>query len=117
MKKFVLAVSVLLFYSGLSLAADSDLTTSNLQTMIITQGAYATKYSLKVDAENSGAAGDASIHVVAKNRDGFQVNEVFFTGQIGAGEKKVFTTTDTIKRDIADTIQQWEIDRIRKFDK
>lgn len=117
MKRIILALICLLISNALALAADSDITTSNLQTIVITQGAYATKFSLKVDVENVGAAGDASIHVVAKNRDGFQVNEVFFTGPIGAGERKFFTTTDTIKRDIADTIQQWEIDRIRKFDK
>jgi hypothetical protein len=54
---------------------------------------------------------------VAKNRDGFQVNEVFVTGSIGGGESKTFTTTALVKDDISATIDRWEIDRIRKFSK
>lgn len=117
MKQVFLIVFSLLVFVGMAFAEDSDITTNNLQAMVLSQSSNITRYSLKVDVENKGASGEVYLHVVAKNRDGFQVNDVFFTGPIGGDERKVFTTTAVVKKDIASTIDTWEIDRIRKYSK
>lgn len=117
MKTVVSIMVGLLICAGVAAAEESGVEVSDLQVIQISKSPNFTTYSLKADVENRGDEGKVFVHVLAKNREGFQINERFFTGDFMVGERRTLTTTSVVSNEIAANIDQWNIDTIKKFPK
>lgn len=73
-------------------------------------------YSLKIDATNPGPKGVLYVKVVAKNRDGHQLDFLYLSGLVNQGDTRTFTNTKMLSYDLASRLYTWEIDEVRRKD-
>lgn len=119
MKQILLiSIFVLICHFPLLVFADNEgIAVSNLQTRVIYKSSSHSTYSMKADVENAGASGDVTVRLIAKSKDGFELNNTILAGHFESGEKKTLTGTTLARPEIADQIETWEIGNINRYPK
>jgi len=72
-------------------------------------------YSVKADVDNRGAGGQVFIKLVAKNRDGHQIDFVYLKGFLDNRETRTLTTTTMMTYQQGMDARTWEVDSVNIY--
>lgn len=72
-------------------------------------------YSVKADVDNKGESGEVFIKLVAKNRDGHQIDYVYLHGVLDRRESRTLTTTTMMTFQQAMDARVWEVVSASKY--
>jgi len=122
MRRPVLFLIAFLFLAGVSESFDvvppgdsyPDFEVRSFNVKQIESGGLYTRYSMKVDIENSGPSGEFFVTVKAYDKDGFELDSTTFSGFINSGQLKSLTDRFLLSNEHVPNLVEWRIDSVHR---
>lgn len=108
MKKFITAVLFVILSASTQLFA-GEITVSNIATKIV-EGPNSSgdiHYAIKADVTNSGQNNQVSVKLQGIDGDGFELEDLYLSGDIAPGETKTLTDKRIMAEKDYNNIKDW----------
>lgn len=110
MKAIAIALPLLLALLLSGIVSAEEITVSNIECRPLREDSIGNVYyAVKASVTNNGPQGkNVSVHLQGLDRQGFEVEKVFMSGFVAAGQTQSFTTKKALEVDQFQAIYEWK---------